>query len=137
MSEGNTRDAENLESPGIVRKIVETVDVKTDKLEEIHKKLNSLDKRMDRMEGKLDKVITKNTEESDLKDVHKRILSLLGSWMTTKNLAKIMNYRQEYVSRKVSELKKMGIIKEKRDGKSILYKRKEGVQEAMDNNSDS
>ncbi len=119
---------------GVVRKIVETVDFKTDKLEEIHEKLNSLDNRMERMEGKLDKVITDDTSESDLKDVHKRILDLLGSWMSTKNLAKIMNYRQEYVSRKVSELKKMGLVEEKRDGKSILYKRKGGVKEAMEEN---
>lgn len=119
---------------GVVRKIVETVDFKTDKLEEIHDKLNSLDKRMDRMEGKLDKVITEDTNKSDLKDIHQRILDLLGGWMTTKNLAKIMNYRQEYVSRKVSELKKMGLVEEKRDGKSILYKRKGGVKEAMEDN---
>ncbi|GEM_PF-2036133 len=128
-----TNDAEDLET-GVVRKIVETVDFKTDKLEEIHTKLGSLDKKMNRIEDKLDKVITENTKKSDLKDVHQRILNLLGSWMTTKNLAKIMNYRQEYVSRKVSELKKMGLVEEKRDGKSILYKRKGGVKEAMKEN---
>ncbi|MFP4117048.1 MAG: helix-turn-helix domain-containing protein [Candidatus Aenigmatarchaeota archaeon] len=126
-------EAEDPET-GVVRKIVETVDFKTDKLEEIHEKLNSLDERMERMEDKLDKVITEDTSESDLKDVHKRILDLLGGWMSTKNLAKIMNYRQEYVSRKVSELKKMGLVEEKRDGKSILYKRKGGVKEAMEDN---
>ncbi len=119
---------------GVVRKIVETVDFKTDKLEEIHTKLNDLDSKMDRIEDKLDKVITDDTKKSDLKDVHKRILDLLGSWLTTKNLSKIMNYRQEYVSRKVSELKKMGLVKEKREGKSILYKRKGGVKEAMEDN---
>ncbi len=135
MSEEALSEAEDLET-GVVRKIVETVDIKTDKLEEIHEKLDSLDKKMNSMENKLDKVITENTDESDLKDIHKRIINLLGNWMTTKNLAKIMNYRQEYISRKVSELKKMGIITEKRDGKSILYKRKDGVKEAMDDNGD-
>ncbi len=136
MSRNGSGEVEDMENPGIVRKIVETVDIKTDKLEEIHTKLNSLDKKMDRMENKLDKVITENTEKSELKDIHQRILNLLGSWMKTKNLAKIMNYRQEYVSRKVSELKKMGVVKEKRDGKSILYKRKEGVKEALEDNND-
>ncbi len=135
MSENTVSEAEKLET-GVVRKIVETVDIKTDKLDEIHTKLNSLDKKMNRMEDKLDKVITGNTSKSELKDVHKRILDLLGSWMTTKNLARIMNYRQEYVSRKVSELKKMSLVKEKRDGKSILYKRKGGVKEAMRDNRD-
>lgn len=133
MPEEKTEKVENLENLGVVRKIVETVDVKSDKLEEMHSLLEELNQKMDRIDGKLDKVITKGTEKSDLKDVHERILNLLGSWMSTKNLAKIMNYRQEYVSRKISELKKMDLIKQKREGKSIYYKRKEGVKEAMSN----
>lgn len=133
MPEEQTEKLEEMENLGVVRKIVETVDVKSDKIEEIHDLLEDLNEKMDRIDSKLDKVITKGTEKSDLKDVHKRILNLLGNWLPTKTLAKILNYRQEYVSRKVSELKKMGLIKEKREGKSIYYKRKEGIKEAMDN----
>ncbi|MFP4116111.1 MAG: hypothetical protein ACLFTQ_02800 [Candidatus Aenigmatarchaeota archaeon] len=135
MAEKTVEEAEDLDT-GIVRKIVETVDVKSDRLEEIHSKLDSLDKRADRIEGKLDKLITNGTEKSDLKDVHRRIIDLLQSWMSTKNLARILNYRQEYVSRKVSELKNMDLVEEKREGKSILYRRKDGVKEAMEEEED-
>ena len=135
MSKETVEETEELNT-GVVRKIVETVDVKSDRLEEIHSTLEDLNQKMERIEGKLDKVITKGTEKSDLKDVHKKIMSLLGSWMSTKDLAKVMNYRQEYVSRKVSELKNMGLVKTKREGKSILYKREDGVKEAMNKNGE-
>lgn len=133
MPENKTENLEEMDNLGVVRKIVETVDVKSDKLEDIHSLLEDLNEKMERVDSKLDKVITKGTKKSDLKDIHQRILNLLGNWLSTKNLAKILNYRQEYVSRKVSELKKMGLIKEKREGKSIYYKRKEGIREAMNN----
>lgn len=132
MPEEQTEKLEEMENLGVVRKIVETVDVKSDKLEEIHSMLEELNEKMERIDSKLDKVITEGTEESDLKEIHRRILNLLQNWLSTKNLAKILNYRQEYVSRKVSELKNMGLVEEKREGKSIYYKRKEGVKEALE-----
>lgn len=135
MPEEKTEKLEEMDNLGVVRKTVETVDVKSDKLEEIYSLLEGLNEKMDRIDKKLDKVITEGTEKSDLKDVHKRILDLLESWMPTKSLAKILNYRQEYVSRKVSELKKMGLVEGKREGKSIYYKRKEGVREALEGNN--
>lgn len=131
MSEEKVEKLEEMENLGVVRKIVETVDFRSDKLDEIHGLLEDLNKKMARVDKKLDRVITGGTEESDLKDIHKRILGLLDSWLSTKNLAKILSYRQEYVSRKVSELKKMSLIEEKRDGKSIYYRRKDGVQESL------
>lgn len=130
---GKTENIEEMEDNlGVVRKIEETVDFRSDKLDEIHTLLQNLNNKMERIDSKLDNVITSGTEKSDLKDVHERILGLLGNWMSTKDLAKILSYRQEYVSRKVSELKKMDLIEEKREGKSIKYKRSEGVQEALD-----
>lgn len=132
MSKNVEKIGEPEENLGIVRKIEETVDFRSDKLEDIHSLLSDLNEKMDKIDRKLDRVITKGTESDDLKDVHERILDLLGNWLSTKNLAKILNYRQEYVSRKVSELKKMGLVEEKRDGKSIKYRRKDGVREALD-----
>lgn len=134
MPQEKTEKLEKMDNLGVVRKIVETVDVKSDKLEEIHSMLERLNEKMERIDSKLDKVITQGTEKSDLKDIHKRILSLLENWLSTKNLAKILNYRQEYVSRKVSELKNMGLVEEKREGKSIYYKKKEGIKKALEEN---
>lgn len=131
MAKEKVEKLEEMENLGVVRKIVETVDFRSDKLDEIHDLLKELNEKMVRIDKKLDRVITGGTEESDLKNIHKRILDMLDSWLSTKNLAKVLSYRQEYVSRKVSELKKMGLIEEKRDGKSIYYRRKEGVKESL------
>ncbi|MFP4045818.1 MAG: hypothetical protein ACLFS3_02050 [Candidatus Aenigmatarchaeota archaeon] len=132
MSEERVSKVEDLENLGVVRRIVETVDIKSDRLDEIYERINELDSKLDRIDSKLNKILTGYTDKSDLKEIHMKIIDLLGSWLTTKNLAKIMNYRHEYISRKVSELKKMGLIEEKRDGKSIQYKRKDGIKEALE-----
>lgn len=131
MPEERVEKVENIENLGVVRKIVETVDIKSDRLKKIEEKLESLEDKVESIESKIDNYILNGTKEKDLKEVHKRILDLLDNWLSTKNLAKILNYRHEYISRKVSELRKMGLIEEKREGKSIFYRKKEGVSEVI------
>jgi DNA-binding transcriptional ArsR family regulator len=58
-----------------------------------------------------------------LKEVHQKILNVLQDWMNTQNLAQVLGYRQEYVSRKVAELKEMGKVDEKREGKNLFYRK--------------
>lgn len=85
--------------------------------------LERLDKKLEILNSKLDKIIT--GKQPELKEIHMKILNLLNDWTTTYDLAKILNYRQEYISRKVAELKKMKMVEESRTGKSLFYKRAE------------
>ena len=90
---------------------------------ELRKKLEILEMKMDRINQKLDSLLSEK-KSLEFKDVHKRILNILNEWMSTENLAKALGYSQEYVSRKISELKEMGKIEEKRSGKNLYYRRK-------------
>jgi len=76
---------------------------------------------MDIINRKLDRLLEQKVSK-DMKDVHRRILSLLNSWMNTESLSKALGYSQEYVSRKMAELKAMGKVHEKKVGKNIYYK---------------
>ncbi|RLJ01244.1 MAG: hypothetical protein DRP11_04760 [Candidatus Aenigmatarchaeota archaeon] len=109
----------------IVRKLVERVDVtqNTRFKEELLNILHRLDMKMDLINQKLDKVIKEEINSVEIKEIHLKLLNILDGWMSTSDLARIMNYRQEYISRKVAELRKMELVEEKRDGKSILYRR--------------
>lgn len=109
----------------IVRRIIETINVNrfsSKRLDRIETRLTKLEKKLQILDKKFDKFFEKK-EEKNLKKIHNKILNLLDSWMSTKNLAKVLSYRQEYISRKVSELKGMNLIREKRNGKRILYRR--------------
>lgn len=111
----------------IVRRIIERINVNRfsgKRLDRIERRLVRLEKKIQVLDEKLEKAFDRE-EKRKLKKIHRKILSMLDSWMSTKNLAKILSYRQEYISRKVSELKKMHLIREKRNGKRILYKRNE------------
>jgi len=90
-------------------------------IKEIQKTLQIIEMRIDMINRKLDKLLEEKTSK-ELKDVHKRILSLLNTWMSTESLAKALGYSHEYVSRKVADLKLMGKIQERRNGKNIYYK---------------
>ena len=109
----------------IVRKLVERVDItqNTRFKEELLNILHRLDMKMDLINQKLDKIIKEEINSVEIKEIHLKLLNILDSWMSTSDLARIMNYRQEYISRKVAELRKMELVEEKRDGKSILYRR--------------
>lgn len=127
-----TEKIDGAENLGVVRKIVETVDIKSDRLKNIEERLENIEDKMEKMEQKMDEYILNGTNEEKLKKIHRRILEMLDNWLSTKDLANILSYRQEYISRKVSDLKKMGLLEEKREGKSIRYRRKEGVNEVID-----
>jgi len=86
------------------------------------KTVEILEMKMDIINNKLDELLQqKGTKE--FKQVHERILGVLDDWMNTQSVSEALGYRQEYVSRKVSELKGMGKIDEKRNGKKLFYKR--------------
>lgn len=85
--------------------------------------LGRLERRLDAIEKKLDEVI-KELKIRKLRDIHLRILDMLDGWVSTADLAKVLRYRQEYISRKMAELKTMELVEEMRDKRSIKYRRK-------------
>lgn len=89
------------------------------------KRLLKILKRMENKLNLLDQKISMLSKEdvTGLKEIHLRIMDMLDSWLSSDELSKIIGYRQEYVSRKLNELKKKGLILEKRTGKKIKYKR--------------
>ena len=113
------------EKEEVVRKIIETIDISkpVSRMNKIIDYLESLDKKLDLINQKLDKVIVEKIESKDVKEIHLKILNMLDGWMNTSDLAKILNFRQEYISRRVGELKKMDLIEEKRQGKNVFYRR--------------
>lgn len=119
----STEDTDSLE---VVRQMVEKINVNkisNKNSERIINLLEKVDKKLDLLNNKLDQVITDEIETENLKDIHLKILNLLDGWMSTKDLSKVLGYRQEYISRKVAELKKMNLLEEKRKGKKIVYSR--------------
>lgn len=86
------------------------------------KAMQILEMKMDIINKKLDELLQQKAAK-DLKDVHQKILNVLNSWMNTQNISQTLGYRQEYVSRKVAELKEMGKIDEKREGKNLFYRK--------------
>lgn len=85
--------------------------------------LGKVDEKLDLLNKKLDKVIADEIKTENLKDIHLKILNLLDGWMSTKDLSRVLGDRQEYISRKVAELKKMSLLEEKRKGRKIVYSR--------------
>lgn len=86
------------------------------------KTMQILEMKMDVINKKLDELLQQKVAK-DLKDVHQKILNVLNSWMNTQSISQVLGYRQEYVSRKVAELKEMGKIDEKREGKNLFYRK--------------
>jgi DNA-binding transcriptional ArsR family regulator len=82
-------------------------------------------KRIVELLESIDQKLGTLVREQELKDIHRRILNLLESWMTTADISKAIGYRQEYISRKVASLKKANLVEEKRIGRKIYYKRRE------------
>ncbi|MFB6089124.1 MAG: hypothetical protein ABEK36_05080 [Candidatus Aenigmatarchaeota archaeon] len=110
----------------VVRQMAEKINVNglsNNKSKEIIDLLGKVDKKLDLLNRKIDKIITDEIEAENLKDIHLKILNLLDGWMSTKDLSKVLGYRQEYISRKVAELKKMNLLEERRIGKKIVYGR--------------
>ncbi len=97
--------------------------VSKSEIKELNKTIEVLDMKVDKINEKLNKLLEKK-EKLEMKDVHKRILRLLDNWMSTENIAKALGYSQEYVSRKISDLKRMDKIEEKRSGKNLYYRKK-------------
>ena len=92
-------------------------------IQEVLKKIQVLEMKIDLINGKIDKLLERK-KQLEVKDVHKRILNLMDTWVNTESLSKVLGYSHEYVSRMVSELKEMGKIEEKRTGKNLFYRRK-------------
>ncbi|MCK4634955.1 MAG: hypothetical protein KAT37_03715, partial [Candidatus Aenigmarchaeota archaeon] len=78
--------------------------------------------KMDLINRKLDELLQQK-QSKEFKDVHHKILNILNNWMNTQTISQSLGYRQEYVSRKVAELKEMGKIDEKREGKNLFYRK--------------
>jgi len=92
-------------------------------IQEVLKKIQVLEMKIDLINKKIDKLLERK-KQLEVKDVHKRILNLMDTWVNTESLSKALGYSHEYVSRMVSELKEMGKIEEKRTGKYLFYRRK-------------
>jgi len=105
----------------MMRRLGQSPSAQIPDIKEIQKSLQIIEMRMDMISRKLDKLIEEK-ESKEMKDAHKRILSLLNTWMSTENLSKALGYSHEYTSRKVADLKSMGKIQERREGKNIYYK---------------
>jgi len=86
------------------------------------KMIEVLEMKMDMINRKLDSILEKK-ENKKMKEVHGRILDMLGGWMSTQNISERLGYSQEYVSRMISELKEMEKVDEKRKGKNLFYRK--------------
>ena len=86
------------------------------------KTMQILEMKMDLINRKLDELLQQK-QNKEFKDVHHKILNILNNWMNTQTISQSLGYRQEYVSRKVAELKEMGKIDEKREGKNLFYRK--------------
>ncbi len=86
------------------------------------KAVQILEMKMDIINKKLDELLQQK-QSKEFKDVHQKIINVLAEWMNTQSISQMLGYRQEYVSRKVAELKEMGKIEEKREGKNLFYRR--------------
>lgn len=88
----------------------------------LSKNLQIIEMKMDLINRKLDELLQQK-HVSDFREIHQKILEVLGEWKNTQSISQVLGYRQEYVSRKVAELKEMGKIDEKREGKNLFYRR--------------
>lgn len=86
------------------------------------KTLQIIEMKMDMINSKLDELLQQK-RVSDFKEIHQKIIEVLNDWTNTQSISQALGYRQEYVSRKVAELKEMGKIEEKREGKNLFYRR--------------
>ena len=106
----------------MLRKLKVNGQVPQTNMHTLTKTVEILEMKMDIINKKLDELLQQKGAK-EFKQVHERILGVLGDWMNTQSVSEALGYRQEYVSRKVSELKGMGKIDEKRNGKKLFYKR--------------
>lgn len=86
------------------------------------KNIQIIEMKMDMINSKLDELLQQK-RVSDFKEIHQKIIEIIGDWTSTQSISQALGYRQEYISRKVTELKEMGKIDEKREGKNLFYKR--------------
>lgn len=95
--------------------------------ESAHPQLQSLNKRLDVLETKIEMIMQKLAMDTNagVGQVHTRLLAALADWKSTNQLAAEMSYRQEYVSRCVADLRKAGKLDSKKSGKTIFYKIKQ------------
>jgi DNA-binding transcriptional ArsR family regulator len=106
----------------MLRKLKESGQLPQENGQTLVKTMQVLEMKMDLVNRKLDELLHQR-KTKELKEVHQKILNVLHDWMNTQNLAQALGYRQEYVSRKVAELKEMGKIDEKREGKNLFYRK--------------
>lgn len=92
-------------------------------IQEMMKTIRLIEVKIDKINEKLNKLLERK-RSLEMKDVHRRILNLLDEWISTESIAKALGYSHEYTSRKVSELKEMDKIEEKRSGKYLYYRKK-------------
>ncbi len=86
------------------------------------KNLQIIEMKMDLINSKRDELLQQK-QVSDFKEIHQKIIEVLSDWTNTQSISQALGYRQEYISRKVAELKEMGKIDEKREGKNLFYRR--------------
>ncbi|UCG95787.1 MAG: hypothetical protein JSV92_01920 [archaeon] len=106
----------------MLRKLKESGQLPHAESHDMAKMLQILEMKMDLVNRKLDELLHQR-KTKELKEVHQKIINVLHEWMNTQTLAQVLGYRQEYVSRKVAELKEMGKIDEKREGKNLFYRK--------------
>ncbi|HDI02785.1 MAG TPA: hypothetical protein ENF95_01475 [Candidatus Aenigmarchaeota archaeon] len=118
-SEDIIRRAREME---MLRKLKESGKLTQVDVQNITKTLQILEMKLDMISRKLDELL-EHKKSKEFKDIHQKILNILNDWMNTQSISEILGYRQEYISRKISELKEMGKVEEKREGKNLFYRR--------------
>ena len=118
-SEDIIRRAREME---MLRKLKESGKLTQVDVQNITKTLQILEMKLDMISKKLDELL-EHKKSKEFKDIHQKILNILNDWMNTQSISEILGYRQEYISRKISELKEMGKVEEKREGKNLFYRR--------------
>ncbi len=106
----------------ILRKLKDSGQLPQEDDHALAKTMQILEMKMDLINRKLDELLQQK-QNKEFKDVHHKILNILNNWMNTQTISQSLGYRQEYVSRKVAELKEMGKIDEKRNGKKLFYRK--------------
>ena len=89
--------------------------------------VESLSRRIDTLEGKFNVLMERmesfiDANRAEMGIVHQKMLGEMAEWRSTAEMADKLGYRQEYMSRKVAELKTNRLVVEKRSGKKIFYR---------------
>lgn len=89
--------------------------------ETVAKRMDILESRLNALSEKIDGIAQSLSPASKSND--ERIVNMLWEWRSTSELSKMLGYSQEHVSRRISDMKKAGLVQEKREGKKIFYRK--------------